>query len=361
MKPLKFKSAIILALFILAGFTINAGNDEYSKEIHKEYDANAQTVLEITNKYGDVDITNWSENKVVFDIKITVDHRNEEKAKELLKMINVEFSQEGNTIKAETEIDEKINKSGWIFDFNSDAKEFSIDYTVKMPKNLELTLTNKYGDVFIDEITGKADLAVKYGNLKANKIIRDNTKPLSSVYLAYSDGTIGEVEWLKLELKYSKLEIEKSKALIGVTKYSKLYVDKSSSIVCESKYDKYKIGYISNFVGEAKYTDIKFKELRKKLDLTTKYGDIELEYVPQNFESIKIDNKYGHVEMKIDKNASYQLDGEAEYADIDYPQGYKISRIEENTEMKVSGIIGEDKNTKSKVVIETQYGGVDIE
>ena len=362
MKLLKFKkTAFISAIFISATLFSYAGKDEYSKEIHKEYDANEQTVLEIENKYGDVEITNWDQNKVVFDIKITVDHRKEEKAKELLEYISIEFSQSGNTIKAITDIDSKFNKSGWFFGLDGDSKEFSIDYTVKMPKHLELKLMNKYGAVFIDEITGRADISVKYGNLKANNIIRDNTKPLSRVYLAYSDGTIKETEWLKLELKYSKLEIEKSKALIGVTKYSKLYIDKASSIVCESKYDQYKIGKLSNFVGEAKYTDFRFNEISKKLDLTTKYGDVEVNNVPKGFEKIKIQNDYGHIEIEINEDASYRLEGEAEYADIDYPGGYKVSRIEENTELNVSGIIGKDKNTKSEVIIDTKYGGVKLD
>jgi hypothetical protein len=363
MKPLKFrKAAFILALIISANISIYAGQDEYSKDIQKEYDVNAQTVLEIENKYGDVDITNWEKNKVVFDIKITVDHRKEEKARELLEYINIEFNQSGNTISAITDIDDKFNKSGWIFDLGGDTKEFSINYKVKMPKNLELELKNKYGDVFIDEIHGRADIAVKYGNLNANKIIRDNTKPLSKVFLGYSDGsTIEETQWLKLELKYSKLEIEKSKALIGVTKYSKLYIDEASSIVCESKYDQYKVGELSNFVGEAKYTDFRFKKVNKKLDLVTKYGDVEVNSVPKGFEKIDIENKYGHIEIEIDEDASYKLEGEAEYADIDYPSGYKISRIEESTDLSVSGIIGNDQNTKSEVIIDTQYGGVELD
>lgn len=362
MKPLKFKKQTwILALFIFANVALYAKPDQYTKEINKEYDVNAETLIDIENKYGDVNIVNWDKNKVKFEIQISVDHQREDKAKELLDYITVNFTESNNTIKAVTEIDDKFNRSGGIFNISSTTKEFSIDYTVKMPKNLNLDLANKYGNVYIDELTGKSDIEVKYGNLKANRILRDNTKPLSRVYLAYSDGAIKEVEWLKYEIKYAKLELEKSKALIGISKYSKVFIDKNSSVVCESKYDKYDIGILSNFVCESKYTDFKFGQLDKQLDIVSKYGDVKVDKIKKGFEKIKIDNGYGQIRLGIESGASYHLDGVADYANIKYPSGYNLNKIEKNTEMKVSGIIGEDKETNSEVIIQTKYGNVKLE
>ncbi len=361
-KKFKLKASIILFLFIFANLASFAAKDEYSKELHKDYNVNEQSVLVVSNKYGDVDITNWKENKVSIDVKITVDHRDEEKAKELLEYLNVEFKKEGNKIYAETDINDKFNKSGWFFNFGSDSKEFSIDYTIKMPKTISLELTNKYGDVFINEITGYAQILVKYGNLKANKILRDNTKPLSFVELSYSEGSIEEVNWLKLKLKYSpKFEINKSKAIIAETKYSELRIEENSSLVCESSYDQYRIGTLNNMVCESKYTDINIDKLTKKLDLTNKYGDIDIDEIPAGFQEVKVYNKYGQIDLKIAENASYQIDGKAEYADIDIPGDAKVNRIEENTELSIEGYVGKDPNTKSKVKIETKYGSVDLD
>jgi hypothetical protein len=362
MKPLNFKSyALILVLALFTGFTTRAAEDEYSKKIHKEYETNDQTHLDLINKYGDVEITNWSKNSLVIDVNITVDHRNEEKAKELLEHITVNFNQSDNTIEVETDIDDNFNKSGWLFNFDNEDKQFSIDYKIKMPASLQLTLENKYGDVFIDEATGRADITVKYGNLKANKILRDNTKPLSQIYLAYSDGTVEEANWLKMTLKYSKMEVDKSIALMAVTKYSKLYTDETSSIVAESKYDHYYLGNLDNLVVESKYTDYKIDQLNKKLDIETKYGDMDIDYIPKNFEKISVDNKYGHIDIKLDDAASYNIEGEAQYGDIEYPDSKNVSRIEENTDLKIHGIVGRAKNPKANVKLQTKYGDIELE
>jgi len=363
MKPLRCKFTGLFVALLLGSITLQAASDEYSKNKHKEYEVDEQTILSVTNKYGDVNITNWEQNRVSIDVTVTVDHRNEEKARELLEEILIHFSQEGSTIKAETNFDKGFNRSGGIFDFDSDTKEFSIDYTIKMPKFLNLELENKYGDVFINEVTGRADIAVKYGNLKAKKILRDNSKPLSHVYLAYSNGNIEEVDWLKLTLKYTpdQCKIGKSTALIALTKYSRLEVEESSSIVCESKYDNYRIGTLSNLVCEAKYTDFKVNTIKKKIDVESKYGDFDVNSIPKSFEQIRVDNSYGQIDIAIDSDASYKIKGEAEYADINLPQGGSVSRIERNTEVKISGTVGSDSNPKSEVRIKTRYGNVDLD
>lgn len=359
MKAPIFKSTLLLIfvqiLVITSAFAVS---EEFSKNLHKEYNADENTLLVIQNKFGDVDINNWDKNQVSIDVTITVDHRNEEKAKELIDYIDVKFNQTGNTIEAITQIDDKFSK--WNFSFNDNEKEFSIDYKVNIPKNIKVDLTNKYGSLFINEIEGHAKINVKYGNLKINKINRD-VKPHNEIYLGYSNGTIEECQWLSLTIKYSKLEIEQSKALIAVTKYSKLYVDKASSIVSESKYDEYRIGKVTNFVSSSAYTGIDINELYKKLEIDNRYGGIDVDYVPANFEEIDIENEYGNIDIGIDPNASYMIDGYAKYADIDYPYESRVSRIKESTSLRVEGLVGTDKNTKSVVKVESKYGNVDLE
>lgn len=362
MKLLKLKHATILVLAVCFSVNLQAAQDEYSKDKHKEYDVNEKTLLVLSNKYGNVNVTNWQEDRVSIDVKITVDHKKEDKARELLEDINVDINKQDNTIGATTEFARNFNRSGGLFNFGDNSKEFTINYEVKIPRYLNLELENKYGDVFINEITGRADISVKYGNLKANKILRDNSKPLSQVNLAYSNGSIGEVNWLKLKLKYTpnNCNIEKATALIAVSKYSKLNVEQTSSLVSESKYDNYRLGNLTNFVSEAKYTDFRIDRVSKKINLSSQYGDFRVNKVPMEFEKIEIDNKYGSVNIGIDENASYQLKGEANYANIDFPDSGNVSRIEKNTETKVSGRVGKDENTKSEVNIMTKYGNVDL-
>ena len=96
------------------------------------------------------------------------------------------FQKAQTSLSAKTVIDDKFNFSGW----GSSSRKFSIDYTVKMPVGIALTLANKYGDTDIDELHGLMNLDIKYGNLTAGKLTRGNVKPLSKLILAYGKGSI---------------------------------------------------------------------------------------------------------------------------------------------------------------------------
>lgn len=363
MKRQKFRKPPLAIIFILSilfssGF---ASAEEYDKKLNKTYDVNKNSILSLSNRFGDINIENWEKNQVQIDVVITVENRNEEKAKETLEYIKVNFSEDGDIIKVETEIDNDLSKAGnWVIFGSNNSNSFNIDYTIKMPKSLQIELENKYGDVFINELSNLSNIVVKYGYLKINKMTRENEKPLNEVTLAYSNGDIESCRWLKLTLKYSKMEIKESKAIMAITKYSKLYIDQASSIVSESKFDEYNIGNITNFLGEGAYTDYDFDEITKKFELETKYGNCDVQYVPEGFEMINITNHYGNISIGIDDKASYKIKGEAKYGDIRIPGEGRVSRIRETTSTSLKGYVGSDENTNSIVEIYTKYEDVKL-
>jgi len=359
MKSTKLLSALLLISLITASIAA-VGQERVAKTYQKEFPLTDNSNVYLENRFGQMNIENWDKNSISITIEIKVDYPEGSKADRLVKAINIEFSQVGDNISAITSIDEDFMHS-WSKIFDSDSKDFSIDWEVKMPKQANLDINNKYGDIFINELTGKCKIELKYGNLKANRIIRDNNDPLSSLTIGYGNVSIDEVNWFKADIKYAKLNITKAKALVLVSKYSKVYIDQVSSIVSESKYDTYSIGTISNFVGEGGYTTYRIDELTKKLDITVKYGDVKIGKIPASFESIKFNGGYSGINAKIDPTASYFLNADIAYGSIKYNSQSRLNRIEEPTHTEVDGLVGNDKNTKSKVSITAKYGSVRLE
>ncbi len=358
MKVIKFKTLLLLVVFGIAiNASVKAQKDKVEKKYHKEYSVTANSQLYLENKYGDIDVRNWDKNQVTIDVVITVKHHDRERAEKLLSFLDIEFSQEGDEIKAVTHIDSKFSKSNWSL-FDNESKEFSIDYTVNMPTDMDLELRNKYGDAFINELSGHVIVYIKYGYLKVNKLLRGKTKPCNEINIGYSKAEVTEVNWLKLDMSYSRIEFETAKAIMVMSKYSKLYLNDSRSIVAESKYDTYHIGEVDNFVFTGAYGSLKFDQLNKTLKLDMKYTSCRINYIPSGFEKINIENRYGDIKLGIDSNASYKIDGYAEYARIRIPSGSKVSRIEENTKLSINGLVGTDPNTSSVVKINTKYGSI---
>lgn len=356
MKKPNYKPALLLFIATLL-VSISLSGQEVTKEFHKEFQAGANTTLEISNKYGDVNIQSWDKDQVVIDVKVTVELPDRERAEKFLSYIDVQFSENNNTISAETIIDEKFSFTGW----GSSSKRFSIDYTVKMPAEAALTLSNRYGNTDIDELHGLTDLDIRYGNLNAGKLTRGNVKPLSELNISYGKGTIEETGWMNLTLRYcSGMNINKSQALLLDSKYSKLTLGETSSVVGECKYDNLRIESINNLVLENGYTETNIGELVKKLDYTGSYGSFSVERIPQNFESINVDTRYMGVNLGIDEAANYSLEAAIRYGGLKYDESkFKAEkRIIENSTSEVSGIMGKEDSPAANVRITSSYGTV---
>ncbi len=355
MKKWKVKSGTVSLLLLFLISSVSFAQNEITKEYHEEFTVSDATTMILENKYGDINIRNHKGNKAIVDVVVSVRARNKERAQRALEMINIIFDEPGNEISARTEIDNRLSKSGWGNDL-----DFSIDYSVQVPRNLNMNIANKYGDIFFDELAGFVQIDLKYGNMKGNQLTRGKEKPYSTMNLKYSKAMVEKAGWLNLNMKYSKLQLDRSRAMVVVSKYSKLYIDRISSIVAESKYDTYEIDRIENFVAEAGYCDFEFGSLSGKLKLDTKYTDVDIDRVTKGFSSITISNSYGRYKLGIDKDASYDLNGKAAYAKIHYPDNSKVSRITESNSMEVSGRVGKGDDG-SVVKIITQYGSVHLE
>ena len=346
--------AVILSIFAIS--FISAKDGEFTKKYNKEYEVRKGTQLQIEHKYGSIDIKNWDKSLISIEVVITVKTSNEDKARKLFDQVDIDFSESGNVISAKTSFDNDFSK----FFQGSGDKLVDIFYSVYMPKDIPLNLSNKYGNVFINELVSTSSIDIKYGNLKANSILHNDEKPLTQITLAYSNANIQQCAWVKFDIKYSKVEMDASKALVFLSSYSKVFITKGSSLVTESKYDQYRLGKFTNLVATAGYSNFKAEEISSKIMMETKYTDLNVDAVPAGFENIKINTQYGNYNVIIDPGASYQLEGYAKYARINYPDNARVNRFNENNELKVEGQVGTDQNTGSTVTISSKYGNVKL-
>jgi hypothetical protein len=358
MKTQIVKTTMALIITAVVAFGAGAQNTPYARVEKKEFAVTPQTRFELINKYGNVNIVNRDDATLTIEATVKVNTRDKGRADEILKMVQITISQEGDVIRAETEMDEDLGKIFKGMDFGNNGLE--INYNITMPRNVPMNLSNKYGNVFIDEVTATSTLEIKYGKLSANRIVHDAKEPLTKVYLSYSNGTIQEAKWIELDIKYSKITITESKALAIMSKYSKVYVTNGTSIVCESKYDTYEIGKLNNFITTAAYGHFTISQLTGKLQVDTKYSDLIIDKIPVGFEGIKISNSYGTYKLGIDPGASYKLDGYSKYCTISYPDNARVNRFDQNNELKVNGTIGSNSSPTAEVTINSSYGNVKL-
>lgn len=356
MKKSLSKSGTLIASALLFLSVVISGQ-EVTKEYHKEYTPGSSTELQLSNRYGDVVVHTWDKQSVVIHVKVLVEMPGTQRAEQHLGYIDIEFSESPALISAKTVFDSRFSFSGW----GSRTRRFRIDYTVNMPYQMDLAIVNRYGDTDLDELRGKVDLDIKYGNLTAVKLTRGNEKPLNRLNLAYGKARIDEAGWMDIITRYSgSLEIPRSQALLIDTRYSKLNLGETSSLVAESKYDNIRIGTINNLVINTGYTDLGIGTLNRKLKLEAAYGSVNAENIPDDFESIEIDSRYTGVRLGIAGSASYRLDAKVSYGSLRFNESnfqYQ-RRIVQNNMNETSGVVGTVSSPSASVSVNSSYGSI---
>jgi len=357
MKKLFTNQRVTLFAALLFTVALSASAEEVRKEFHREMIPGDNSTLTVINKFGSVVTETWDKNSVVVDVTVKVENASADKARKLLDMIRVEFTEEGGNLKAETIFSDDFSSFSW----KGSNNNFSINYNIKMPARVNFDVSNKYGNTVIDELSGLVTVNVKYGDLTVDKLTRGNVKPLNTIIVAYGKATVYELGWAEINARYvGMFSIEKATALLVDSKYSKVSVKEVSSLVADSKYDGYSVGAANNIVVLGGYTDLKFERVNKKLDVETKYGNLSVNYVPAGFEKLTVEAGYCAVKLGIDPAACYRLNAKSSYGSIklDDSQFSADRRIVGNTSTEMAGKVGKCSSPTSEVTIDTSYGSV---
>ncbi len=348
------KTAIKIALFtlmmiFLLGIKGAKAHEEFKKLIQKEFQVNADAQLTINNRFGKVHISNWEKNVIAIEVTITVEAADQEAADKKFNRISIGFTDSPSQVSAITKLDDGKGSS---------KGHFSIDYMVNMPKTNNLDVTNKFGDIFINELMGKTRIDLGYGNLEAKKLenpdnlldikfskARINWITGAVLTLKYSTMTLDYAGSLRLNSKYSDLDAEKIIALNVVLEGGKLNMEKSSAV--ESK---------------SRFSDLDIQRIEQSLNLDLQYGNCDVHEMPADFTSINIRNKYGDVSIGLSEQANYTLEADLKFCDLDYPENNaKFSvRSTSPTVKSYKGIIGGTENPTSKITVKSEYGNISL-
>ncbi|MCE1198863.1 MAG: DUF4097 domain-containing protein [Marinilabiliales bacterium] len=341
MKTPLFKWMLPLLLLL----SIQGNAERISKRIYKSYPVSQVTKLQLSNKYGNIRIDDNRKDSVVIDVEIWVEG-NSNKAKRILDNIGVNFGISGGTVSAETEFENS---------FNNFSGEFSIDYRVSVPANRDLEVSQKYGNVNMNDLTGKGLFDIKYGELKARSLL----SPQLKIEMAYSKGSAEASNNMELSIRYSKFSLSKCENLTLDSRYSGLTFGEGKAFSIDSRYDDIRIKTAESLNANSMYTGYKIEKVLQSIDLVNGYGDFTVNSIPATFKSIKVSSKYAGVRLGIEQGASYKLDGNVQYCELKHPSG-KLNRMREDTRYEVHGTVGEAEAPKATVSVESNYGNVNL-
>ena len=355
MHRLKFRKKLaVLAIMLAAGLYVRAQTYSDSQKIVRSFAAGTETRLELSNKYGTVHIIPWKKDSVSISIDLFIKSSSASKLEKLKKNVDFEFTSTRYYIIANTIFGAQTGNffsdlrdlSGTII---PSKNEVTIDYTVHLPSSLNINITNKYGDIYIDDMKGSVSVNLSNGDLKANSLQGE-----TNISLNFGNGIINELSDAKLNISYADIEIHSAGQLKIESKSSKIRIREVGILNTVSKRDKYAVNRIDNLFGESWFSDIWLYKLNEEINYNPKYGALKVDSIPDDFSFININTEFTDLNLVFNRTASYQLEmmlhNEAmlrmpdEYGELEV-----IDKEEDAVHMK--GMVGPRYNPSSRVKI----------
>lgn len=344
---MKSKFNLTIALLLFSTLLVGAAGAEYSKQFRKGWTKSSVTALKITNKFGEVKINDLGGDSVTIKVVVTINNASESKARDLMDKIHINFDKSGSTVLAETEIEDNFRNN----------QSFSIDYLVNIPKDRELAIVNRYGNVVVSDLDARGSFDVDYGSFTAGNVKSPAGSPML-LQVSYGKANIESVNDAKIDIKYSKLFADKIGNLQIVTKYSGIEIDQCGTVKMDSKYDALSLEQVASLQSVSRYTNYKIGTLTENFDLDSGYGTIKIDKVDPSFKQIKIVSSYGGISIGLNA-ANYKLKADCDYCAINYPtERYKGNRNKDNNRINLEGTVG---NGGGVVSITSRYGGIKLQ
>lgn len=339
---------VFAALYILP---LRASADEVERTLaQKKFDVKKGAKLSVEHKFGRLTCKNWDENAISVKITASVEARDSETANKLMDHIRTSIDGNSNEVSVETDFNEKM--------FKGDKNDISIDVEIWMPVSVKLDIEHRFGNAYIDEADGSSEISSQYGSIEIKGLKADENK----VEIGFGEGHIDYIGGGDVEVSYSTFTIGESPALTIESNYSTVSVDKARKLKIENEGGNVDIGDVAIIELKSKFSDFKIKNLTELMNADTEYGSLKVRNIAPGFSDITVDNGFGSVILGFDSSASFAIEADLNFCDLDYPSGKArfSKKTSDTTEKYYQGTIGEG-NSSSKVTIDSSFGNVVID
>lgn len=366
MKMINMKCSLLLLLLPVLGFAGSKGN-EVERKISRQFTTQTNGYLDISNRYGNIDVAVGASNQIKIDVVITAEASSVKKAQEAVDRINIAFEESSNRVSARTEVE---NNSGWSSWFDNSNVSLKINYTVMVPADIFMQLANKYGNIYVETTNRDLRIDLDYGDIRLGNIYAKLDLDMS-----YSDGAISGIKNGDLSLSYSDLEMEDAEALQVDMKYSDLvmgsairlkvvssYSDLQGNDVDEvsysGKYDELVFERVKSIEAQSAYSGMQVSGLSTSGRFDMRYGELDVSNIRRGFSRLDIATSYTGVVLGFDEGSSFSIDAQNNYCDINH-HGLTVT---EDIQRAGSSTLKASRGTGGGLIfVRMNYGELSIE
>lgn len=350
MKKFIIQYKLIGIVLLIVGYSAMGQSYEKSRKVTKSFSLSPEMEIQVSNKYGNIEIIPWEKDSVRFEISLKVVANKESKLNSTYDYIDFDFKSSKHYVIANTSF--AGNGSFW-----SDVKDLAntvftggtktqIDYIIYLPKSNTLRIKNKYGDIFTSDHDGPVDIFLSNGNIKSHSF---NGKTILN--LQFANANINRISNGDLYLGYySDLQLDEADSLKIESRSSRLNIDKSNYLDINSSRDKYFLESVGEIIATNSFSYLEIKNLGKQIKVDANYGDVILKNIDNKVKHIQINGESTDVNIYKDESQLFNLEViYNERAGIFYSEKIKDKKtVKEDNENKLVKTTGKLGNLNSR-------------
>jgi len=330
---------------------------EKQKTFKKSFNVNADAKFNITNRYGNIDVITWNQNKIEVEVTMKVEGSNEDKVNNKLEELDIAWQSAPHKVSLISTINGNSYDTSWWNKKISNNVKIEINYVVKMPITNNVEFYNDYGYINLDRIEGNAYIKCDYGKVTTKELMgKDNTIRLSYTKNSYfefiNNGTI--------EADYSEFTVAKAKDLNLEADYTTSVIEIAENVVYECDYGSVKIDNINNLDGNGDYLALRLGTVFKTAKIRSDYGSIKIDRLVTKTKTLDINSEFTGITIGFDADCKFNFNIGIDYGSFREPEGLTyITKNESGIGKEYLGFYG-DKNTENLVLIESEYGSITL-
>ncbi len=323
MRKKRYINGLLIELLLFVPVLVKAQFSE-TREFEKRFKIQPDTRIEITNKYGFVELNTWEKDSVCIKVEIKVEEKKLDKLEKTLDGIDFDFTNSSYYLIARTLVGgNRTSLESEFVRFKESllqsAGNVSIDYKVWLPDNHELRVENKFGDILMGNYSGAVEITLSNGKLRTKAM-----KGKFNMNLKFADATLGNISNGRIYSNYSDIYIKESGQLRIDSKSSTIEILQTNLLNADSRRDKYRVRLIDKIEAAGDFSSFRLSNLLNTARLQTNFGDIELENVDPDFDNIYIESKSTDINLYFDAGSGFNFEVTESKTNLDFGREAKI-------------------------------------
>jgi len=363
MKTITYKLLFLLAIVPAVTFATSFpdsgrlnGRHTKEKKISKTFTVSANNLLKIDNSYGNIDISTWDKNTVSIEVIIKTNGDDEDKVRQKLEDIHIDFNQSSSIVSAKTYFSKKEESSWWDILFGgSNNVNMEVNYIIKAPVTNSVDLSNDYGNIYLDKLKGDSKISCDYGTIDIGEL-RGNSNRISFDYSRNSH--FGFVNKAIISADYSEFTIDDANSIDLSADYTDSKFRKVELLKFSCDYGSLTVDKVKRLSGSGDYLSTKLGQIHQSADLNFDYGSVSIDKIMKGAGDISLNTDYTGIKIGYAADQAFNFNVNTSYGGVNGMDDLEVNK--QNTSSSDKSYSGYHLSSSSgnTIKVNASYGSV---